>query len=78
MLCGLRIFAASLALLFVVEVGSSKGQTGGANQTPMPQAVTAEKVPIQSGSATANPMQIALLKWYKADLTTNFAVGNEP
>ncbi len=31
-----------------------------------------------SSPATANPLQVALLKWYKADTTTTFAVGNEP
>ncbi len=31
-----------------------------------------------SSSPSVNPLQVALLKWYKADTTTTFAVGNEP
>ena len=29
-------------------------------------------------SSTQNPLQIALLHWYNANLTTTFGVGSEP
>jgi DNA-binding beta-propeller fold protein YncE len=31
-----------------------------------------------SGATSLNPLQVALLKWYKANTTTSFSVGNDP
>ncbi len=34
--------------------------------------------PASSGPTAPNPLQVALLHWYKADTVTSFTVGNEP
>src|ERR1019366_6621642 len=43
-----------------------------------PQKAPSQSLPPAGVPAASNPLQVALLRWYKANLTTSFAVGNQP
>src|SRR5271168_3478484 len=57
-------FAMSLAFSLIVAASPGWTQTRGASA---PAIATA-----------SNPLKVALLHWYAADITTNFSVGDEP
>ena len=52
--------------------GASKATEAGNSEAPLALPLTGVT------SSTQNPLQIAILHWYNANLTTSFAVGTEP
>jgi hypothetical protein len=64
-LCGLLSFAPYLAV--------TQGQT---QIGPQPAAQSSSLIGVTD--STQNPLQIAILHWYKANLTTTFKVGTFP
>jgi hypothetical protein len=50
----------------------------GATTLDAPQTVTKPSQLIGVTSSTKNPLQVALLRWYDANLTTAFTVGTSP
>src|ERR1700730_4900745 len=61
---GPAVFALLLTSLLASRLSSSQ-EPGSATAAP-------------TASQAVNPMQIALLHWYKSDLATSFPVGNQP
>jgi hypothetical protein len=59
----------SLMLMLVAWASLVSGQAQKAASAPEPPA---------AGAAAANPLKIALLKWYPVNTTTSFTVGNQP
>jgi hypothetical protein len=49
-----------------------------ANLFPGRAQESASQQPPSSVPVPVNPLKVALLKWYKADTTTRFAVGQQP
>src|SRR5579863_8516339 len=42
------------------------------------EADTRQQQPTSNGVPPANPLKVALLKWYKANTTTRFKTGQQP
>jgi hypothetical protein len=58
-----------LALVIVATANLFPGRAQDAS-APIPQP--------PGNTAGANPLKVALLKWYKGNLTTSFTVGQQP
>ena len=74
------VMAVIVALLFSVLVGTSLHQ---ARPQEKGEALATESEPelrplLGVTSPTQNPLQIAILHWYNANLTTQFTVGTAP
>jgi len=65
-----RVVIAISLLLIVAAVFSLK--PGHAQQANVPEQTT------KNNGAPANPLKVALLKWYPANKTTSFKVGKQP
>src|ERR1700676_3235690 len=67
--------------LVIIVAGASfiPGQAQEASQaSAVPQQAANNNVPPTQNWAAGNPLKIALLKWYQANLTTSFKVGKQP
>jgi hypothetical protein len=62
--------AISLLLMIAATIGLKPGR---AQESPMLNQQVASK-----NQAASNPLKVALLKWYQANLTTSFKVGKQP
>ena len=70
-----------ISLLLVVTATASfiPGRAQEASQaSAVPQQAANGNVPPTQNWAAGNPLKIALLKWYQANLTTTFKVGKKP
>ena len=66
-----------MGLSFVLLVAAASLLPGRAQNTANATANPSEQPPTHNWAA-GNPLKIALLKWYRANTTTHFAVGSQP
>ena len=58
----------ALALVATANLFAGRAQESGSQRQPPPS----------NGASPVNPLRLALLRWYGANTTTRFAVGNQP
>src|SRR4029077_1185556 len=58
---------------FVLLLAAARLVPGGARDASAPL-----QPPSSKGAPPANPLQVALLLWYRANTTTSFKVGSQP